>query len=407
MAEQLVFRVITDDEVPQFRAAMMLGFGADYTADGDDRFRRLIDLDRTIAAFDGDQLVGTLGDFDVKVTVPGGAQLAMAGTTMVTVRSTHRRRGILRSMIDQHLAGAVGRGEPLAGLWASQAPIYGRFGYGVATENHQVTIDHRLLSVDSPEGTDLRLDLIDASKVAAAVGPLWSALAVRRSGFLGRTTKEWGVVLEDPEASREGASARRHVTVRRGSDVVGYLAYRQREKWDGEISEGSIAIEVLVSADVDAHRALWTYVTSIDLFPNVSYWNAAVDEPIVFDVSDPRYFRRQLMDALYVRVLDITVALTERSYEADGAITMGIVDHAGYCSGSYSLTVSNGVPKVTASDAAPAVTLDVRELGSLYLGGMSAVRMARAGLIDGTPDAVALLDRLFRTAEPPWCPYMF
>ena len=64
---------------------------------------------------------------------PGG-RLPTAGTSVVAVAPTHRRRGILRAMMTQHLAEVHEKGEPLAALWASESSIYGRFGYGPASE---------------------------------------------------------------------------------------------------------------------------------------------------------------------------------------------------------------------------------------------------------------------------------
>jgi GNAT superfamily N-acetyltransferase len=53
--------------------------------------------------------------------------------TMVTVRPTHRRRGILRELMTGDLARAKAAGYPVAALTASEATIYGRFGFGRCT----------------------------------------------------------------------------------------------------------------------------------------------------------------------------------------------------------------------------------------------------------------------------------
>ena len=58
-----------------------------------------------------------------------GATVPAAGVTIVTVHPTHRRRGILSTMMDRQLADLHERGEPIAVLRASEAAIYGRFGY--------------------------------------------------------------------------------------------------------------------------------------------------------------------------------------------------------------------------------------------------------------------------------------
>ena len=78
-------------------------------------------------------VVATAGAFPFRLTVPGGAQVGVAAVTVVTVQPTHRRQGLLRQMMDEQLDDVARRGEPLAALTASEASIYERFGYGIAT----------------------------------------------------------------------------------------------------------------------------------------------------------------------------------------------------------------------------------------------------------------------------------
>src|SRR5688572_27609146 len=112
-------RAIHDEEVAGFRLAVINTFGGDPAADpqGDERFRALIAPGRTFAAFDDGRIVGSAATFDFQLTVPGGA-LPLAGLTMVVVRPTHRRRGILRQLMALHLDEARGRALPISGLWA-------------------------------------------------------------------------------------------------------------------------------------------------------------------------------------------------------------------------------------------------------------------------------------------------
>ena len=142
MLAPMEIRTVADDEIGAFRATMIATFAGDpdEDADAEARFRALIEPDRRWAAFDGGALVATAATFAFTLTVPGGA-LPMAGLTMVTVRPTHRRRGILRGLISAHLDDARRRGEPIGGLWASESGIYGRFGYGMAAEGIDLGFD--------------------------------------------------------------------------------------------------------------------------------------------------------------------------------------------------------------------------------------------------------------------------
>src|SRR5688572_14356428 len=150
-------RSITSEEVPRFREAITTVFGGELQddPDGESRLRSLIDLSQAWAAFDGRHIVATAGSYNLEIAVPGGS-LPMAGLTIVTVRPTHRRRGLLRELIRLHLEDASRRGVAISGLWASEAPIYGRFGYGIASEGDAVEIeDARSLSLAARELDEL------------------------------------------------------------------------------------------------------------------------------------------------------------------------------------------------------------------------------------------------------------
>ena len=405
----LDFRSVTDEERTAYFNAVARGFGSDPPEDDQaaiDRFWALMPLERSVAAFDGDDIVGTLGDFPLKLTVPGGAQIPMAGTTEVTVRPTHRRRGILREMMQRHLAMAAERGEAVAGLWASEAAIYGRFGFGMATELHEVELDSRLVEFP-PVADDLRTEMIDPADLIEVAGPFWSSVAPRWAGFVDRGEPRWLDIMADPPWFRGGATKSRSVVVRRGEAVVGYAAYRQSRKWESSVPTGTVQVQALVAADIDAHRALWHHVTHIDLFPMVEFWDAPVDDPIVWETSNPRIVKRIMTDGLYLRILDVVAALQARSYETDGEIVIGIEDDLGYAAGVYQLAVSAGAATVTKTNETPEVSCSTRELGALYLGRVGTPAFQQSGGIRGTNAAIRRCGQLFATLQAPWCPEMF
>jgi predicted N-acetyltransferase YhbS len=161
----LTVRPITQDEVPAFRQQLARGFGHDVREADHERFSKVFETPRLIAAFDGADIVGSCGAFSFDVTVPGGA-LPMGGTTIVTVLPTHRRRGVLRAMMREHLAEVRAHEEPLAGLWASEASIYGRFGYGLTVEACKMTVDaHSVTFIDHDPARCRWLDPADAHAV--------------------------------------------------------------------------------------------------------------------------------------------------------------------------------------------------------------------------------------------------
>jgi predicted acetyltransferase len=403
-------RTITDDDAELFRIRASRGFGND--ADTDEasmqRFKEIFDYDRTFGVFDGDDMIGTGGALSLGVTVPGGAELPMAGTTVVTVQPTHRRRGVLRLLMERHLDDVASRGEPLAGLWASESTIYGRFGYGPATFRQVAKVDARAVEMRSevPNGS---LRLLEEDEAEAVVRPVYEAARSRRAGFLTRSDAWWtNRLLVDPEAWREGKSKLRRVAFEEDGLVTGYANYRQKAEWDDFVAGGEVDVTEVITTTPEAHTALWSYLTNIDLFPTVECWNMPMDDPLVWQVTDRRRVALKMADGLWVRVMDVPSALEGRRYDNDGVVTFDLHDPASpQTSGTYRLEVVDGVGQCQLVDSGSDLEFDADVLGSLYLGGADAIALYTAGRMTGDPGAALTLHRVFRSDQPPWCPEVF
>jgi predicted acetyltransferase len=400
-------RAVTDDEFPAMFRALHRGFGEDPPEDDADgaSLAAVLPAERTVAAFDGTRIVGTLGDFSLLVYLPGGALVPMAGTTVVTVASTHRRQGVLTAMMQRHLDIAVDRGDPLAGLWASETPIYGRFGFGCAADELGYEFPGDQVVIPPPE--DVSVELLDDGTAAEVLPPIFERVA-RRPGTSPRTPAWWeNHTLRDSPSRRHGRSALRHAVAVRGGERVGYASYRLKHQWE-EYPDGTVSAQALFAADTGVRRALVHYLANIDLFPNVGLWRQPVDDPLVWEVADRRRLKRHLNDSLWLRILDVPAALGARTYEADGRLVIGIDDLTRPSnSGTFELVVEEGAASCTPTSADPEVAMGIGTLAALYLGGRSAVVLHRAGLVSGTRPEIARLDNLFRTAAAPWCPEVF
>lgn len=395
-------RTIRDDEVAAYRTALLQTFGADLEVDpsGDDRLRALLDRSQVWAVFDGTAIVGTAATFALQIGVPGGGSLPIAGLTMVTVRPTHRRRGLLRELMRRHLDDARARGYAASGLWASEASIYGRFGYGVAAEHDAIAIaDARHVRVTARELDDVAW--IDEARAREVLPDIYARATARRPGILRRSDAWWRERRFVESAwARDGASLRRHVIARRGDELVGYVVYRQRAV-DGPTPGGKAMIVELHGIDARAEATLWRFVLSLDLFHQVQWWAAPTDDVLPLIVDDPRLVERRRSDNLWLRIEDPAAALRARRYTSDGVLRLG-------CEGTtYELAVHGGEATCTTTAAAADLELDRRALGSLYLGGLGASRLARAGLVRGAAGALALADRLFASPIAPWCAEVF
>ena len=400
-------RAVTDDEFPAMVRALHRGFGEDPPEDDPDgrSLAAVLPAERTVVAFDGARIVGTLGDFSLLVYLPGGALVPMAGTTVVTVASTHRRQGVLRAMMQRHLDIAVDRGDPLAGLWASETPIYGRFGFGCAADELGYEFPGDQVIIPPPE--DVSVELLDDGTAADVLPSIFERVA-RRPGTSPRTPAWWEHhTLHDSPSRRHGRSALRHAVAVRGGERVGYASYRLKHQWE-EYPDGTVSSQALFAADTGVRRALVHYLANIDLFPNVGLWRQPVDDPLIWEVADRRRVKRAINDSLWLRILDVPAALDARTYEADGRLVIGVDDPTRPAnSGTYELVIEAGAASCIPTSAEPEVAMDIGTLGALYLGGRSAVVLHRAGLVSGTRPDVARLDNLFRTAAAPWCPEVF
>lgn len=396
-------RAIGADEVERFRVELSRTFGSDVEP-GDSAtalFGELIELDRSIGAFDGDALVATATAFSLALAVPG-AVMPMGGLSMVTVRPTHRRQGILRALIQAHLEDVAARGEPVSGLWASESSIYERFGYGIAAESDILQLDATALDVTVPGAPD-DIELIDATTVIDELGELHDELFARRAGGLRRSRPWWQLrFIEDPPERRRGASKRRWVVARRDGRTTGWVCYRQRQKFEGGIAAGTVEIAELVGVDAIAEASLWRFVVNIDLFPDVRYWNAPTDALIKWLTPQRRRLSMRRTDTLWLRPCDVAAMLAGRTYGADGRLVIALRD-----GGAFALSVDGGRAQCAASDEHPTLTCERSALGSILLGGVAPSLLARSGRIEGSERALAEADRMFASPVPPWCPEMF
>lgn len=405
-----MIRPIADDEFPAFLQAIREGFGADGPEeDTSHRFRAMLPADRTLAAFDGDTIVGTFGGFDMQLTVPGGAQIPMEGTTVVTVFPTHRRTGLLSAMMRRHLDDADREGYPVAGLWSSDADIYARFGYGIATNYRSVGMRAGQIEFRGEIPIE-RVRRVQPDEAAEVLPPLFDRIRRSRHGMTDRSDAWWEhrVILDEPWM-RDGMTKRRWVVHDGPDGIDGYAAYRQEVKFDEGYNNGKISVVEIHSETAVAHAALWSYLTRIDGFPNVEYSFLALDDPLPRMVKEPRRVKTtETRDALWIRILDVATALEARRYEHDGSIVLSVEDRFRPTgSGTFRLDVVDGAGSVSRSDAAPDVAFADDVLGALFLGGQSAMQYATAGRVAGEAEAVQRLDRLFRTMQSPWIQEIF
>ncbi|MFF3037433.1 GNAT family N-acetyltransferase [Arthrobacter citreus] len=335
----------------------------------------------------------------------GAGLLPAHQITSVTVRPTHRRRGILTGMITQDLRSAKENGFAVASLYASEAVIYGRYGFGAATAEAMVEVDvrGRLELRTAPSGTTVLADLAGMEKLAPEIFArhleVTRGALGRQAGYAKRAAGLWGDLPEEQKEVRAAV----HYDDAGAPD--GYVTYRFLP-WETE--PHTLKVLDLVAVDDTARLELWRYLGSIDLVEKITA-SAPVSDPLPWALADRRRYRiTGVEDALWLRALDPAAMLRARGFESDGNLVISITDPLGLANGRWLLQASAGTAVVTelgndAPGGIPAVEADAAAFASLYLGGVPAAMLAAAGGIRGSAEAVGVLGRLFDVARPPYC----
>jgi predicted acetyltransferase len=378
-------------------------------------YRELTEIDRSFGAWDGDRLVGSASLISFRMTVPGGALVPAAGLSMVHVASTHRRRGILRSMMRRQLDETRAAGtEPLSVLTASEPHIYGRFGYGMAARELHAEIDTgRAAFEPPPESEGIRLRVVDdPASVMEECEAVYARRVPERPGMLARSPGwERRPLLDVPE-KRHGATPLACVLAEdEHGEVRGYARYSLKNAWDeDDVPKGSVLLRDLEALDTAAYGALWRFLWEIDLMPVLRVEARPVDDPWLHMTGDSvRLCRPRWRDGMFLRPVEVGAALAARGYSAPVDVVLEVED--AFCpwnAGRWRLSGdSTGATCERTGDAAE-LALSVRELGAAYLGGTALRTLASAGRVrELRKGALGAASYAFSADVAPWLPHGF
>ena len=393
-----------------FMAAVLLPFAWTIKDEDEALFEPVVELDRCLAAYDGSRVVATAGAFSFSVTVPGG-ELPMAGVTMVGVHPTHRRRGILRQLMRRQLDDVQARGEPLAGLWASEGLIYQRFGYGLGTLGAGFAVERARSAFRGPHAWSGTLRLVDRAAAEELIPPLHAAARSQRPGAFDRSAAWYASeFFHDPEHARNGGAEAAYILHETDGRPTGYARYRVKSEWDDVGAKGTVDVHELMSLTPAAHADLWRYLLDIDLVATIRGGNFPVDDPLPLLVAEPRRLSWTVRDGMWLRIVDLPAAMSGRRYAAAGRVVLEVADE--FCdwnAGRWSFeTDAEGAGHAERTNDDADLALSAADLGAAYLGAFSMADLARAGRVLPLRDgAVALADAMLRTDVAPWCPKVF
>jgi len=384
---------------------------------------------RTTGVFDAtakqpDTPVATVSSWSAELTVSPGRTVSAWAISSVTVAPTHRRRGIARALIEGELRTAAAMGHPLAALTVSESTIYERFGFGAAAFGTNWTIDTRRTGWAGHSASG-RLHFVVAAHTRDELSAVFHRARLDVPGELQVWDGLWDTVLGlapdllDTEA-RSAAERGRSLRVVRYDDKSGVaqgFAIYSVSGGDPDFSAHQVDLRYLLAATDDAYSALWRFIVEMDLVTLVKATLLSVDEPLAWQLSDPRAATVTRDSHLWLRILDVVATLEARQFgtvqfgtaQFGAAVTIGleVSDPLDFTTGRYLLEVDElGAGKVSRVNELPthaaALTLGITELSSIYLGGVSSATLVRAGRVTEhrAGDAIAV-DQLFRASRAP------
>ncbi|MDN5751429.1 MAG: GNAT family N-acetyltransferase [Pseudonocardia sp.] len=396
-------RVLRPDEL---RGAHSLFAGALHRASLDDdaweRSRHSYSPGRTLGVDDGSGLIGTTTSFPTRTAVPGGAALDTAAVTRVGVRADRTRRGVLSAMMADLLDGCGARAEPLASLRASEARIYGRFGYGVATRGRAVTVRTRGgWRSGAPEGGPVRL--LSVSEIVPVLTALHDRIATRRTGGIARNPAWWAQSVGHRVTAHEHVLAAVH-TGPGGDD--GFAVAVPGADGDS-FADRALRVTDLHATGIEATAGLWRFLLGLDLVGRIEAGMRPVDEPLELLLDDPRACTvDDVTDETWLRIVDVPAALAARSWGAAPAVLLAVHDRQRPQNAGVYRVGEGTAARVAPLDGPvdPQLECDVAALAMAYLGDRAPSRLADAGWWRvHDPAAPARADAVFATDAVPWC----
>jgi predicted acetyltransferase len=401
-------RPTTDEDLDTFVDTLHAAFGRfpeTPTDGGAGAWWSALEMDSNLLAIAPDgRPVGTAGAFSFELTLPGEILAPAAGVTCVGVLPSHRRQGVLSAMMRHQLAELRARGEFLSVLLASEALIYRRFGYGPATYTSRLTVPRHKAAFAVPRADAATatgsVEVLRRAECGEILEEVYDRYRRAQPGALSRPHRWWAAGAGQPPVS----TAPRYIAVHRDADGVpdGYASYSRGEA-------NTLTVDETIAVDDSVFTALARYLLGHDLFSQVVFKHMPPGHPLRWQLAD---FRAGEVsgdtDWLWVRLLDVPRALTARGWFTDGELVLDVDDPFLGEHGRYLLTVRDSKAECVPTGREPDLSLDVSDLGSIYLGGTAPSTLVRAGHIRAHhPDAATRADALFRAERSPHCLHWF
>ncbi|MFZ0040114.1 MAG: GNAT family N-acetyltransferase, partial [Solirubrobacteraceae bacterium] len=318
---------------------------------------------------------------------------------------THRRRGLMRRMLESSLGAAQERGDAVSILIAAEWPIYGRFGYAPATLSADYTLRSSRPGASCP-GEPARVRAVRPEELGTLAPEIFAAARRGRAGQIDRSAVWYHRVLGLNGYERyEGLPP--NWFIHDGDDGPDGLLAWKATGGDSLIPPlGTLEVWDMATATESAYRDFWAYLSGIDLVDEVKLRNRPVDEEVRWLLADGRSLvMTEQVDLTWLRLLDVPAALAARRYAAPGEVVLEVIDEdtGGPAAGRYRLAADGEDVECERTDKNADLEVTQRGLASIYLGGFTLGQLLVSGAArEHTPGTVARVDAMFSTPLAPW-----
>ncbi len=398
-------RTVRDEEFLKWRIAVRASQGFHTTPD-DTVFMRehRVEIDRLLACVDGDRIVGCGGVDSFDMTLPGGAQVPIAGVGYVGTSPSHRRRGIYRKIMNRIHDDARDRGDIASTLWASQSNLYGRYGYGNSMPAYNWHIDMRHTAYAHAPAWSGEFLEPQRDEAIPLMSKAYDRARAVRPGMITRTPKRWEYEIHPVHTKDEF-----FVIYVEGDDPLAYARYTIEKNPEDEFRGTMHVVEAVAATDA-AHAALWRYLLDLELVDDLKAHVRPIDDPLVWMLAEPRRLRRSLIDAVWLKFLNVPAMLEARSYPVEDSLVIRVVDAGADTGNTWSLESGLDGGRCVTTAKSPDLVMSEGELAAIYMGAVECSMLANLRMVEVTPrkpDAAKRADAMFRTSPAGWNPYHY
>jgi predicted acetyltransferase len=399
-------RTVAEDEWDVLLRTLGVAFGEEIDAREAELARKVNEFDRTVAAFENGRIVGAGSIASLELTVPG-TLAPVAGVTSIGVLPTHRRRGVMSSVLRKQFEDVHEGDEVIACLYASEGAIYQRFGYGMGVPMGHFSIDKRRSAYARALQPRGEIHMLDRNEAMGVVKDVYERGRPRWPGLLSRPGSWWEFRLY-PHAHGDGGWSQWFFAAHQAEELDGYVIYRIRQDWSHESPNLELEIEELMALTEDAYAALWRFCLDTDLVARITGWKRPADDPILHMLAEPRSLGFHVRDGLWVRPVDVDGALSARRYATEGRVVFEVHDsNCPWNEGRFELEGGPDGASCRRTDAEPDLIVDAADLGATFMGGVAFQTLAAASrVVEVSPGAIRRADAMFTWQPGPWCAHI-